>query len=79
MDNLKDLVVFMAKSLVDSPEKVEVDEVPGQQTTMLALKVDKEDLGKVIGKQGKTAAAMRTIVRAAGTKINKRYHLDIVE
>ena len=79
MDNLKDLVVFMAKSLVDSPEKVEVDEVPGQQTTMLALKVDKKDLGKVIGKQGKTAAAMRTIVRAAGTKINKRYHLDIVE
>lgn len=79
MDNLKDLVVFMAKSLVDSPEKVEVDEVPGQQATMLALKVDKEDLGKVIGKQGKTAAAMRTIVRAAGTKINKRYHLDIVE
>lgn len=79
MDNLKELVEHMAKSLVDKPENVEVDEIPGQQTTLLALKVDKEDLGKVIGKQGKTAAAMRTIIRAAGTKLNKRYHLDIVE
>lgn len=79
MENLRDLVEFMAKSLVDKPDSVEVDEIPGQQTTLLALKVDKEDLGKVIGKQGKTAAAMRTIIRAAGTKLNKRYHLDIVE
>lgn len=79
MDNLKELVEHMAKSLVDKPENVVVDEIPGQQTTLLALKVDKEDLGKVIGKQGKTAAAMRTIIRAAGTKLNKRYHLDIVE
>lgn len=79
MENLKELVEFMAKSLVDNPEKVAVDEVPGQQTTVLSLRVDKEDLGKVIGKQGKTAAAMRTIIRAAGTKLSKRYHLDIVE
>ena len=79
MDNLKELVEHMAKSLVDKPDHVSVDEIPGQQTTLLALKVDKEDLGKVIGKQGKTAAAMRTIIRAAGTKLNKRYHLDIVE
>ncbi len=79
MENLRELVEYMAKSLVDKPENVEVDEIPGQQTTLLALKVDKDDLGKVIGKQGKTAAAMRTIIRAAGTKQNKRYHLDIVE
>ncbi len=79
MDSLRELVEFMAKSLVDKPESVEVDEVPGQQTILLALKVDKDDLGKVIGKQGKTAAAMRTIIRAAGTKLNRRYHLDIVE
>lgn len=79
MENLKELVEFMAKSLVDKPERVAVDEVPGQQTTVLSLRVDKEDLGKVIGKQGKTAAAMRTIIRAAGTKLSKRYHLDIVE
>jgi uncharacterized protein len=79
MENLKELVEHMAKSLVDKPDNVSVDEIPGQQTTLLALKVDKEDLGKVIGKQGKTAAAMRTIIRAAGTKLNKRYHLDIVE
>ncbi len=64
---------------MDKPEKVEVDEIPGQQTTLLAMKVDKGDLGKVSGKQGKTTAAMRTIIRAAGTKLNKRYHLDIVE
>ncbi|MBC7741555.1 MAG: KH domain-containing protein, partial [Bdellovibrionaceae bacterium] len=57
MDNLKELVEHMAKSLVDKPENVAVDEIPGQQTTLLAHKVDKEDLGKVIGKQGKTAAA----------------------
>ncbi len=79
MDNLKELVEHMAKSLVDKPENVSVNEIPGQQTTVLALSVDKEDLGKVIGKQGKTAAAMRVIIRAAGTKLNKRYHLDILE
>ncbi len=77
--SLKDLVEFMAKSLVDNPDDVEVNEVIGEQTTVVELKVAKEDLGKVIGKQGKTAAAMRTIIRAAGTKLNKRYHLDIVE
>ncbi len=79
MDSLKALVEHMAKSLVDKPDNVNVEEIPGPQTTLLALKVDKEDLGKVIGKQGKTAAAMRTIIRAAGTKLNKRYHLDIIE
>lgn len=79
MDSLKELVEFMAKSLVDKPDQVSVNEDPGQQTTVLSLRVDKEDLGKVIGKQGKTAAAMRTIIRAAGTKLNRRYHLDILE
>lgn len=79
MDDLKELVEFMAKALVDKPEKVSVEEKPGDQTTLLALRVDKDDLGKVIGKQGATAGAMRTIIRAAGTKLKKRYHLDIVE
>ena len=58
MDNLKQLVEHMAKSLVDKPENVNVDEIPGQQTTLLALKVDKEDLGKVIGKQGEACSSM---------------------
>ena len=68
---------FMAKSLVDKPDNVEVDEIPGQQTILLALKVDKDDLGKVIGKQGKTAAAMRTIIRAAGTKTESTFITSI--
>ena len=76
---LKDLVEFMAKSLVDNPEKVEVKEVAGEQTTVVELRVDKEDLGKVIGKQGRTARSMRTILTAASTKLQKRSVLEIVE
>ena len=79
MDDLKLLVELIAKSLVDQPNSVSVEEKEGQQTTLLALKVAKDDIGKVIGKQGVTAAAMRTIVKAAGTRLKKRYHLDIVE
>lgn len=77
--NLKDLVEFMAKSLVDLPNDVEVNEVIGEQTTVVELKVAKTDLGKVIGKQGRTARSMRTILNAASTKLNKRSVLEIVE
>ena len=77
--NLKDLVEFMAKSLVDEPDSVEVNEVIGEQTTVVELKVAKSDLGKVIGKQGRTARSMRTILNAASTKLNKRTVWEIVE
>ena len=77
--SLKDLVEFMAKSLVDKPDDVEVNEIVGKQTTVVELKVAKEDLGKVIGKQGRTARSMRTILNAASTKLHKRSVLEIVE
>jgi uncharacterized protein len=77
--SLKDLVDFMARSLVDDPEKVSVNEVTGEQTTVVELTVAKEDLGKVIGKQGRTAKSMRTILNAASTKLNKRSVLEIME
>ncbi len=76
---LKEVVEFMVKSLVDHPDQVEVKEVIGEQTTVVELKVAKQDLGKVIGKQGKTARAMRTILTAASAKVNKRSVLEIVE
>jgi uncharacterized protein len=77
--NLKDLVEFMAKALVDNPDEVEVREVVGEQTTVVELKVSKDDLGKVIGKQGRTARSMRTILNAASTKLNRRSVLQIDE
>ncbi|MCB0350550.1 MAG: KH domain-containing protein [Bdellovibrionales bacterium] len=77
--NLRDLVEFMAKALVDNPDDVEVNEIVGEQTTVVELKVSKEDLGKVIGKQGRTARSMRTILNAASTKLQKRSVLEIVE
>ncbi len=76
---MKDLITYIAKALVDHPEQVEVDEVEGNQTSVLELKVAKEDLGKVIGKQGRTARAMRTILSAASAKIKKRSVLEIIE
>ena len=76
---LKDLVEYIAKSLVDNPDQVEVNEVAGEQTSVLELRVAKEDLGKVIGKQGRTARAMRTILGAASTKDKKRSVLEILE
>ena len=79
MEKLNELVTFIAKSLVDSPEKVEVREVSGEQTTVLELKVAPEDLGKIIGKQGKTAKAIRTILGAAAAKMRKRAVLEILE
>jgi predicted RNA-binding protein YlqC (UPF0109 family) len=76
---MKELIAYIARALVDDPDRVEVTEVVGEQTTVLELRVAKEDLGKVIGKQGKTAKAMRTILSAASTKIHKRSVLEIVE
>ena len=76
---MKELLVLIAKALVDSPEEVSVSEVGGEQTTILELRVAQEDLGKVIGKQGRTARAIRTILSAAGMKLRKRFHLEIIE
>ncbi|HEA65492.1 MAG TPA: KH domain-containing protein [Desulfobacterales bacterium] len=76
---MKDLIKYIAESLVDNPEQVSVEEVEGNQTSVLELKVAKEDLGKVIGKQGRTARAMRTILSAASAKIKKRAVLEIIE
>jgi hypothetical protein len=76
---MKELIKFMAQALVDNPDMVEVTEIIGEQTSVLELRVAKEDLGKVIGKQGRTAKAMRTILSAASTKIKKRSVLEIIE
>ena len=76
---MKDLINYLAQALVDHPEQVSVNEIEGNQTTVLELKVAKEDIGKVIGKQGRTARAMRTILNAASAKIKKRTVLEIVE
>lgn len=76
---MKDLVKFMAESLVDEPDQVEVNVVESENSIILELKVAPEDIGKVIGKQGRTAKAMRTILGAAATKIRKRCILEIVE
>jgi predicted RNA-binding protein YlqC (UPF0109 family) len=76
---MKDLIAYIAKALVDHPEAVEVSEIEGEQTSVIELKVAKDDLGKVIGKQGRTARAMRTILSAASTKVRKRSVLEIIE
>ncbi|AFM23105.1 KH domain-containing protein [Desulfomonile tiedjei] len=76
---MKDLIEYIAKALVDSPEEVAVSEVEGEMTSVIELKVAKGDLGKVIGKQGRTARAMRTILSAASTKGKKRAVLEILE
>ena len=76
---MKDLIGYIAQALVDRPEHVSVTEVEGNQTSVLELKVAKEDLGKVIGKQGRTARAMRTILSAASAKLKKRSVLEIIE
>jgi predicted RNA-binding protein YlqC (UPF0109 family) len=76
---MKDLIAYIAKALVDKPEEVVVTEIVGEQTSVIELKVAKEDLGKVIGKQGRTARAMRTILSASSTKLKKRSVLEIIE
>ncbi len=76
---LKDLVEYLAKALVDNPEEVKVTEVEGENAITLELSVAKSDLGKVIGRQGRTARAMRTIMGASSAKLGKKSILDIVE
>jgi predicted RNA-binding protein YlqC (UPF0109 family) len=76
---LKELVMYVAKSLVDNPDAVQITEVEGEHTSVLELRVAKEDLGKVIGKQGRTARAIRTILAAASSKAKKRTVLEILE
>jgi hypothetical protein len=79
MSELQELISYVSKSLVDLPDAVEVNEIVGEQTTVIELKVDKSDLGKVIGKQGRTARALRTILNAASTKLKTRSVLEIIE
>ncbi len=76
---MKTLVEDIAKALVDDQEQVSVAVVDGERTTVFELRVAKDDIGKVIGKQGNTARAMRTIMSAAGTKLGKRFVLEIME
>ena len=76
---MKELIEFIARSLVDHPDEVRVREVEGQQATVVELRVADGDLGKVIGKQGRTARAMRTLLSATGNKLKRRVVLEIVE
>ncbi len=76
---MKDLIKYIAQALVDHPEAVEVSEVEGEQTLVIELKVAKDDVGKIIGKQGRTARAIRTILDAASAKIKKRSVFHIIE
>jgi hypothetical protein len=76
---MKELIEAIAKALVDNPQEVAVRAVEGEQVTVLELRVHASDLGKVIGKQGRTARSIRTILNAAGMKLKKRFTLEILE
>jgi predicted RNA-binding protein YlqC (UPF0109 family) len=76
---VKQLVETVCKALVDNPDEVKVTQIDGEQTTILELRVNQSDLGKVIGKQGRTARAVRTILAAAGMKQRRRFNLEIIE
>ena len=76
---MKDLIAFIAKALVDDPEEVEVTEINGTQSSVIELKVSKEDVGKIIGKHGRTVAAIRTILSAASMKLKKRSVLELMQ
>jgi predicted RNA-binding protein YlqC (UPF0109 family) len=76
---MKDLLIKIVQALVDNPEQVRVTEIEGSQTVVIEVKVAKSDMGKVIGKQGKTAHAIRTLLNAASGKAGKRFVLEIVE
>ena len=76
---MKELIEQIAKALVDNPDQVSVHAIEGEQTTVLELRVAQTDLGKVIGKQGRTARSIRTILSAAGMKLKKRFTLEILE
>jgi hypothetical protein len=77
--SLKELIDYLARALVDQPDEVHVSEISGEQTVVLELRVAKEDLGKVIGKQGRTVKAMRSLLSAASAKLRKRAELEILE
>jgi predicted RNA-binding protein YlqC (UPF0109 family) len=76
---VKELIELIAKSLVDNPDRVEVFQLDGEQSSIIELKVAPEDLGKVIGKQGRTAQAIRLILGAAGMKLKRRFNLELIE
>lgn len=75
---MKELVEVIAKALVDNPDAVVINEISGEQSVIIELKVAPEDMGKVIGKQGRIARAIRTVVKAAATKVNKRVVVEII-
>ena len=77
--SMKDLVEYIAKALVDEVGRIEISEITGNQTNIIELKVAKEDIGKVIGRQGRTADAIRTILNCAAAKLSKRYILQIID
>jgi predicted RNA-binding protein YlqC (UPF0109 family) len=77
--SMKDLVEFISKALVDETSRIEISEIEGNQTNIIELKVAKEDIGKVIGRQGRTADAIRTIINCAAAKLSKRYILQIID
>ena len=79
LSELSKMIEYMARMLVDLPDQVEMNEITGENTTVIELKVAKEDLGKIIGKQGRTARALRTILNGASTKLRKRTVLEIIE
>jgi predicted RNA-binding protein YlqC (UPF0109 family) len=76
---VKEIVELIAKSLVDNPEKVKVSQLDGEQSSIIELKVAPEDLGKIIGKQGRNVQAIRVILGAAGMKLKKRFNLELIE
>jgi len=77
--SIKELIAYISKSLVDHAERVEVTEITGTQTNVIELKVAKEDVGKIIGKSGRTADAIRTILNCCAAKLNKRYILHVID
>lgn len=77
--SMKELIDYIARSLVDNDEKIEINEITGTQTNVIELKVAKEDIGKVIGRNGRTADAIRTILNCGAAKLNKRYILHIID
>ena len=79
LSELSKMIEYMARMLVDVPDQVSINEIEGENTTVIELKVAKEDLGKIIGKQGRTARAIRTILNGASTKLRKRTVLEIIE
>lgn len=76
---MKDLILYIAKALVDNPEEVVVTEINGSQTSMIELRVAKDDIGKIIGKQGRTVQALRTIISLASAKVKRRSVLEIID